>query len=285
MATAKKSPLASKSTAIMPWEQEMAAAARKQSAAEKSMGLFKSIGTQGGILTIDDKPIPGNRLRCVVLAVTHENQYFDKPYTPGVPAVPACFAFGDVTLDDPEAEMTPHPDSQDKQGDDDGKCSDCWANKMGSADVGKGKACGNVRRMILTTEDALESAEAMKNAEARSLKVPVMSVRNWVNFVHTVDEEMHRPYWGVIATLSAAPDAKSQFKLDFVFEELITFDAELYAATKKRVAQAMKDLLVPYPKLEPQEAPPPKAKGKPPAASAAPGKAPVGPASRRPSKY
>jgi len=281
MATAKKPPASSKSTAIMPWDQEMAAAAKKQSAAEKPMGLFKSIGTQGGVLTVDEKKVPGNAMRVIVLAATHENQYFDKPYAPGVPAVPACFAFGDQTLDDPEAEMKPDPASQDPQGDDDGKCAGCWANKMGSSDVGKGKACGNVRRMILTTEDALESAEAMKNAEARSLKVPVMSVKNWVNFVHLVDEEMHRPYWGVIATLSAVPDPKSQFQLQFAFEELIQFDADLYAATKKRVAQAAKDLVVPYPKLEAPEPAPPKGKpaGKP------AGKAPVGPATRKPGKF
>jgi hypothetical protein len=276
MATSKKPP-ASKSTAIQPWEAEMAAAAKKQSAVEKPMGLFKSVNIQGGVMTIDDKKVPGNAIRAVVLAATHENQYYDSPFTPGVAAVPACFSFGDQALPDPEAEMRPHPDSRSPQGDDDGKCAGCWANKMASADTGKGKACGNVRRLIITTEDALESPEAMAEAEARSLKVPVMSVRNWIKFVHEIDEDMLRPYWGVIVNIKVVPDQKSQFQVLFEFEELITFDAALYAATKKRVAQAAKDIVTPYPKLEAPVAAP--AKGKPAA------KTPTGPATRAKGKF
>ena len=100
---------------------------------------------------------------------------------------------------------------------------------MASADTGKGKACGNVRRMILTTEDALESAEAMLNAEARSLKVPVMSVKNWVNFMHAIDEEMQRPSYGVVCKIKGVPDQESRWQVQFSFGELIDFDADLYA--------------------------------------------------------
>lgn len=278
MATAAKK---SASRAIMPWDEEMARAAKKQSSVEKPMGMFKQIAVSGGVMTIDDKPVKNNEMRVIVLAATHENQYYDKPFVPGVPAVPACYAFGNPDLEDPEAEMKPHPEAENKQGDDEGKCSGCWANKMASADTGKGKACGNVRRMIVTTEDALESAEAMAAAEARSFKVPVMSVKNWVSFVHTVDEDMSRPYWGVIAKVKVVPDQKSQWQVQFSFEELITFDAALYAALKKRTAQAAKDLQVPYPKLEAQVAPPAKGSGaKKPAAQA-----PKGPATRAKSKY
>lgn len=258
MATKAKppaSPPLSKSRAIQPWEEEMAAAARKQAAVEKPMGLFKQVTVTAGNMFIDEKPVPGNKLRAVVLAATHENQWFNKPYNPNVPAVPACYAFGDQTLEDPEGSMAPSDNVDDKQGDDNGLCANCWANKMGSADTGKGKACGNVRRLIITTEDALESVDKLKNAEARSMKVPVMSVRNWGAFVHTIEEEMHRPYYGVVVEISIVPDKKSQWQVKFEFMELVTFDAELYAAMQRRVKQAQADIITPYPKLEEQEEP------------------------------
>lgn len=289
---AKKTiPIVSKSRALMPWEAEMAAAAKKQSAVEKPMGMFKQVAVNGGVMIIDEKPVPNNELRCVVLAATHENQYYDKPYNSATPSVPACFAFGDQTLDDPEAEMVPDPGSDDMQGyplDDNNeldkssgekpKCSECWANRMGTADVGKGKACKNIRRMILTTEDALESPEVMKNAEARMFKVPVMSVKNWVKFVHEMDEEYGRTYWGVICMIKVVSDPKSQWQVQFHFQEMITFDQALYDATKKRVAAAAKDVLAPYPKLDDAPPPPPqRGRGAP--------QKPQGPATRKARKF
>ena len=255
---AKKTP----GTALAIWEQEMMVAAKKQAAVEKPMGLFKSVTINAATMYIDEKPVPGNKLRAVVLAATHENQYFDKPYVQGVPAVPACYAFGDQSLEDPEGSMAPSDNVDSKQGDDNGLCANCWANKMGSADQGRGKACQNVRRLILTTEDALESGETLRDAEARSLKVPVMSVRNWVAFVHEIQEEVNRPYWGVVVEISVVPDKKSQWQIKFAFAELVTFDQDLYDAMQKRIKQAQTDIVTPYPKLEAAEAPTP-AKGKP----------------------
>lgn len=291
MATTAKKSAPARSTAIVPWEAEMAGFAKKQAASEKPMGMFKQVAVNGGVMIIDDKQVPGNAIKAIILASTHENQWYDKPYNPNVPTVPRCFAFGDVNAEDPEAEMEPHIDADDRQGyplDDKGEldkssgepplCRNCWANRMGTADVGKGKACKNIRRQILTTEDALESPEAMKEAEARMFKVPVMSVGNWVNYVHECEDTYKRPYWGTVATVKVVPDQKSQWKIQYLFEELIDFDAALYAATKKRAEQANKDLLSPYPKLEEQEAPPARGRG-------APAKAPVGPATRKKSKY
>jgi len=253
MATAKKSPPASTTRAVALWDEELAAAAKKQAAVEKPIGLFKRLNISGGVLMIDDKKVPGNEIEVIVLCATHENQWYNKPYNPAVPAVPACYAFGDPTLEEPEGQMAPDDSVEDKQGDDNGLCANCWANKMGSAETGKGKACQNVRRMIVTTPDALESAEALKNAETRMFKVPVMSVRNWVKYVHELEESIHRPSYGAVTKISVVPDQKSQWQVLFEFVELVNFDAELYGAMKKRVSDETKNLLSPYPKLEEQE--------------------------------
>lgn len=281
MATAAKKtpPKLSQSRAIQPWEEEMAKAAKRQASVEKPMGLFKQVAVKGGVMYIDEKPIPGNKFDAVVLCATHENQWYNKPYNPNVPAVPACYAFGDQTLEDPEAEMAPSKDVEEIQGDEDGKCVGCWANKMGSADLGRGKACQNVRRLILVTADAVESVDALKDAEARAMKIPVMSVKNWVAFVHELDEMAHRPSYGAVVQISCVPDPKSQWQIKFAFQELITFDADLYETMKKRVGTAGKEIASPYPKMEDQPEPPPARGGNRPAAKVLAGK--PGPAGKK----
>lgn len=253
-------------TALVPWEQQMAEAATKAAAAEKPMGGFKAISTRGGILSVDENAVEGNELRVVVLGAVHENQYYTKAFNPNKAEVPDCYAFGDPKADDPEDGMAPHEetDEEKRQGDDNGLCASCWANQMGSADVGKGKACKNVRRLAVVTEDALESADAMLEAEVRVLKVPVMSVKNWANYVrNTCAEELKRPAWGVVTKIKVVPDPKSQFKITFGFEELVTFDQELYDAVQKRVNEVLGALVVPYPKMEDQPEPPPRGRPQP----------------------
>jgi hypothetical protein len=267
--TAKKST----STAITLWEQEMEQAAVAQSATEQHVGGYKSVSLKGGILSIDDNPVEDNEIRVVILSGIHENQMYEGNYNPEKPTTPSCYAFGDN-----EDEMSPHEASTNKQAD---LCSSCWANEWGSADIGKGKACKNVRRLVLITEDALESAESLEEAEERMLKLPVMSVKNWTTYVKDVlAEQLKRPSWGVVTTIKVVPDAKSQFRVQFKFEELVQFDQELYDAMKKKAEQARKNSASAYPVFEEDEEPakpqrrtiPIKPAGKTTAAKAAPSK-------------
>ena len=279
MATIKTPPKPSSSRALQPWEADLAAKATRQAAVEKPIGLFKRINIVGGHLFIDDKAVKGDEMDIVVLASTHENQWFNKPYESGTPAVPACYAFGDLNAEDPEAEMKPHPAAEDPQCE---TCADCEHNRMGSALTGKGKACGNVRRLIVTTPDALKGPKELKEAEARQLKIPVMSTRNWARYVNDLNEEVKRPPYGVVTGMSVVPDKKSLWQVLFEFRELITFDGPLYEAMKARVAAEEKNLVVPYPRLEEQEAPPPARGGKPAGKAPAPAK---GAAPKKASKY
>jgi hypothetical protein len=251
MATGKKT-----GTSVVLWEQEMKAAASKQSSAEKAWGGggFGQIKITGGRMSIDGDYIPGDSLDVVVLASVHLNEYYATAYDPKNPTVPVCFAYGDETLDDPEAEMVPIEadvdDIQlmDQEGQPVSKCEDCWANQMGSADTGKGKACKNIRRLLVMTEDGLASAEELEAAEVRSIGIPVMSVRNWVKYMQDVlGAELERPYFGVVTTISLVPDPKSQFKVNFAFKELINFDQDLWDAMKRKTADAAKEIIAPYP--------------------------------------
>lgn len=261
MATAKKTPAAATKTAaasktaskkpgtaLMPWEDEMRNRAQRTAKAEAVTGLTKRLSTRGGILAIDETPLEDNELRVIIIGYVHENQYYTEAYNPNTPTVPSCYAFSEPDAEDPEGGMAPHEEAEGKQGDDNGLCAACWANQMGSADVGRGKACKNIRRLAVITEDALESAEALRDAEVRMLNVPVMSVKNWSKFANAINDDMARPPEAVVCLIKVVPDAKSQFQITFKFEELINFDQELWDAMNKKRDEVNKELIAPYPK-------------------------------------
>jgi hypothetical protein len=253
---ARKTTAKSSSTALTLWEQEMAEAAVAQGSTEKPSGFTSSISFKQGHMKIDDNPVKDNELDVVILAVVHENQWYTGKYDPNVIQTPECYAIG---LEDED--MTPHADSADKQGDEDGKCLNCEHNKMGSADTGRGKACKNVRRIVVVPADALESVEAFEAAEMRTAKIPVTSVRNLSKYLRNkLVEEIKRPTWGVVTTLSCGPHAKFQVEVNFEFAELVNFDQALYDAVKKRAKEALDTLLASsYPKFsEEQVVQPPK---------------------------
>lgn len=278
-------------TAVILWEEEMKASAVKQAAAEKTFDGVKRIQIRSGFLMIDNELVEGNSLDVVVIAAVHLNEYYSSAYDANKPTVPTCYAFGDETLEDPEASMAPSDDVEDKQGDDNGLCANCWANQMGTADTGRGKACKNGRRLLVITEDALESPKALAEAEERSLGIPVMSVKGWAKYLKEVlADQLKRPYYGVVTTIGVVPDPKSQFRVTFAFKELINFDAPLWEAMKLKTAAAAKTIVAPYPKQADLDAanakPAAKVPGKP-AGKGTPvktGKAPA-PAAKKSAKY
>ncbi len=273
---AAKSPAKkSTSTALTLWEQEMAEAAVAQGSTENSVGGFKTISLRGGILAIDDNAVEDNELRVIILAGIHENQLYEAAFDPDTPSTPICYAFGES-----EDGMSPHEAVATPQHE---NCESCPHNQWGSADKGKGKACKNVRRLVCITEDALESPEALQEAEARMLKLPVMSVKNWTTYVKNVlAEEIKRPSWGVVTTIKVVPDAKSQFRVQFKFEELVEFDQDLYEGMKKRATLAKETAMAAYPVYEEEEKPAKPAKKVIPIKK---GAAPSGPATRGKGKY
>lgn len=263
MATTKKPPAKtatkpSTGRALVPWEEQMRARANKVKKTEKPMSFSKKIGTRGGILTVDDEPIKDNNLDVVVIGWLHENQLYEGEFTPGQPTVPVCYAFNDPNDEDadPEDTMGAHKEAEKPQGTDEewaegeagNACSGCWANKMGTAEKGRGKACKNVRRLMVITPDALESAEAMANAEMRQLSVPVMSVKFWTKFANGVADDLGRDPSGVVCNISTKQDAKANFVVLFDYREPIEFTQELWDAMEKKRAEAMRELLSPYPK-------------------------------------
>lgn len=226
---AKKPTNKAPGTDVVDWEKEMQAQAAIAAGAQRSSsGGGKFFSMQGGILSFDGNPLPGNQMAVVILADIMENSWYDKPFDPNNPASPKCFAFGRH-----EDAMEPHvkvdqDDYFERQHD---TCKDCPRNEWGSAPQGRGKDCKNVERLSMipagvykpqgkgrnvTYElEPYEDEQHFARAEAAYLKLPVMSVKNYTKYVKQLNADMNRPPWGVITNVWLEPDPKSQYKVMF----------------------------------------------------------------------
>lgn len=244
-------PIKKPGKAIVKWDEELANLAKD---ATKGMDLptAKFISIRGGKLTFAGADVPGNELRCVILGWVHENQYYDGDFDPDVPQVPACYAFGQDTKT-----MEPHENAPDKQSD---ACEGCPINEFGSADRGKGKACKNVVRLAIIAESDLEDLD---NVEIVYMKVPVMSVKNFLVYAaKNLKVTLGRPYWSVVTNISVVPDDKSQYRVLFELGEKIE-DSDLFTPLKGLWQTTMEGIDFPYPAaIERKQAAPARGKAK-----------------------
>lgn len=231
--------------AIVKWDEELASLAKD---ATKGMSLptAKFISLKSGKLSFGGAAVPGNELRAVILGWVHENQFYDEDYDPETPQSPGCYAFGTD-----QSEMVPHENAPRKQAE---ACEGCPMNEWGSAERGQGKACKNVVRLALIAESDIEGLDS---AEIVYMKVPVMSVKNFIMYAKkTVAQTLNRPYWAVITNITVEPDNKSQFRVNFEVADKIE-DTELFSPLKELWGKTMESIDFPYQVQERKEKPKP----------------------------
>ena len=254
-------------TAMIPWEEQMAKDAEVAAAMTgAASGTFISI--KGGVVTIDKVPVspvmmrlPGNvvdvpvsRIEAVVVAHVFENVYYEGKYDENTPVPPKCFAFGTVDSSESSSPMAPHPLSTEPQNP---TCYGCWANEWASADTGRGKACKNIRRLAIIAgdEDSIADAETIANQKVHYLKVPVTSVKAWDGHVKAVANTLRRPPLGVVTYISAAPDTKTQLRVDFSVARKIETGEQYEALSKVGKFQQEEGILFPYQPASEREEP------------------------------
>lgn len=219
-------------TQVNKYEELLAGYAVAAAATEVvSMGNF--IGTRGG-LNYKGSPVPGNKMNVVVIGSVMENHFYTDRFDPDNPASPKCFAFSEDGKN-----MAPHELSEVKQSE---ACANCPQNEWGSADVGKGKACKNIRRLGLITEDGLDDVE---NAELAVMKLPVTSVKAWSVYVNQLAELHRRPPFAVVTEITWQQHPKWQFELTFKLVGTIT-DEEALTALIARKEAVINELSRPY---------------------------------------
>ena len=262
MATTKKA-TASKSTALVKWDEELAKQAEIAAGMEANTGGGQFFSTKGGILSWQDAPLPGNQMAVVILDSVLENVFYEGRYDPDVPQGPTCFAFGRD-----EKELAPHKiviEAGNEQCGASGLCAGCPMNEFGTAEVGKGKACRNTRRLGMIPAGTFNAAgkfelnedlEHYENTAVGFMKLPVTSVKGYASFVKQVAGALRRPPFGIVTKVKVVPDPKSQFKV--VFEPIMNLPDELMGAIMKRHEEVKSTIDFPYQPAEEETAPAPK---------------------------
>lgn len=248
MAT-KNVPVAKKTTAVANYVDRMAALAQESVEQEKSVSSGSFLSFKGGRLSFQGNVIKGDELDVIVVDSVLENCYYPGVYDSDNPAPPACYAFGRD-----EKTMAPHADSSEPQST---LCSECPMNQFGSAEVGNGKACKNVRRLALIPGDAAESTDAVMAAEMAYAKIPVTSVKGWATYVRGLSAIEKKPPLAVVTTIGVVPDDKSQFKV--TFNKATDLDPDVIPAVLDRLDAVKGEIMFPYP--APSEEAKPAARG------------------------
>jgi len=229
------------STAMMSYEERLEAEAEAAAGLEKGSGTgLKSFSFKGGQLTFDGAAIPGNQVAVIVVASAIEKAYYEGRYDPNNPEPPVCYA---LTQTDPD-DLAPDPEKvADLQND---VCETCPHNQWGSADTGRGKACKDVRRLILMPAGNIEKngdvkliddPKTFEKSELGSAKLPPTALNAWAAYVRLLAATVKRPPHGVFTLMSVEPDATNQFKI--TFEALDPVDKKLLPVVYKRHDEAV----------------------------------------------
>lgn len=254
---------ASKSTAVAKWDEELAKYAEEAAVMEANVGGGQFFGLKSGVLSWQDSQMPNNQMAVIILDSIMENVYYEGKYDPEVPQSPVCFAFGRD-----EKDMAPHQlviDAGNQMCGTTGLCSGCEMNDWGTADVGRGKACRNTRRLAMIPAGSFdregrfslfEDDSHYENTAVGFMKLPVTSVKSYSSFVKQVAGTLHRPPFGIITKVSVVPDAKSQFKV--LFEPIMNTPDEIMGIIMKRHEDTMPIIAFPYTPNDEEQNPTPK---------------------------
>lgn len=259
-------------TAIANWDAELAKYAERSAAMEANVGGGSFFSVRGGILALNDVAMPNNQMAVVILDSIIENAFYEGDYDAENITPPTCFAFGRDELT-----MAPHESVVAKGQDQHRTCNGCPMNAYGTAEKGRGKACGNRRRLGMIPAGTLDNAgkftvfpdtDQFEAGAVAFMKLPPTSLKGYATFVKQVAGALKRPPFGIFTRVKVMPDPKTQFKV--VFEPIAPVSNELMPTMFKRHEEAKSTIEVPY-NLEVEEKPEPPAKaGRKPAANARP---------------
>ena len=239
----------SKTTSMTVWEQKFSGYAKESAEQVKNVGGGVGVKFGRGEILVGGLPVKDGALECIVLGSCALNTWYAEAYDPDNAQPPDCYAFA-LVQGDPE--MAPHADSADKQSD---QCADCAQNQFGTADIGRGKACGNNVRLGLILSSDVESGDDAKSAEMATAKVSPTNVKHWASYVKMLKAEHGRPPWAVVTEITSVNDAKTQIKLGFRLVETID-DPDVLEVLEARYQKVQDQLQQPFgPPVERSAAP------------------------------
>lgn len=223
-----------------PWEEQLEALAKEDRSTFQSGVPRITVGVdKNGTLSFKaDGNDVGQEITFATVDSAWCKQWYGKPYVPGQSATPDCYAFGHR-----EKGLVPHANVPEKQSD---ACDGCQHNKFGTANVGRGKACGDKPRLaVIFGHDTKEA----KRASMYQLDIPAASIRNYNEYLTTLGDLS--PHGNVRECLTKAraqmrPGAKGH-EIKFFFVEVLPEEA--VKAILARGATAYEQLTQPFPVL------------------------------------
>jgi hypothetical protein len=214
-----------KENAIVSWEEQLAKEADIAAEAEKNTGGGKFFNTRAGQLSLHKIAMPGNQMTVVMLDTIFENLYYEGKFDPNELAPPLCYAIARN-----EEELVPHQDVFKLGQNQNDKCQGCPKLKWGSADTGRGKACGQKRRFAVIPAGntdmkgvftPFEDSDDFLSSTIYYLRPPVTSVVNYADYVRRLSAVKRRPPYAVFTNIKLVPDPDNQFEMLFEFVDLV----------------------------------------------------------------
>lgn len=228
-----------------------------------------AISLRGGILSFNEEELPGNQMAMVILDSVQENTYYAAAFDGDNPVPPVCYAFARGKIEarnmGPHESMADHLEYFEPQSD---NCPSCQWNVFGSADVGRGKACKEKRRLMMIpagwyqpvkpkSKDLelhlFDDPKEFDSADLIRMTIPVTSVANWSKYVQSVTAAHNLPTCAVVTRVWLEPDAKSQFKVHFELIEKLP--AEMAHVILQKQEQAMAQIITAYTPPDPEARP------------------------------
>ncbi len=209
--------------------EKMYATDAKATLETEPLGGAPIISTRGKKFKIGDTVLKAP-LNCIVVGTSFENRWFDKEYDPDDPGSPACCAVGEVGK---ESQMKPQDNSPVKQSE---TCQGCPKSQFGTADKGRGKACGNYRRVAL-----IGLTDSRPEPQPMLIKIPPTGIKKFSAYVKQVASVADRPLHGVITSLDF--DENQDWPVPIATFVSVIDDVALAQKALKAREQAIKEML------------------------------------------
>lgn len=247
MAVAKKAAKKSPGTALAKWDEKFAQHIKS------GLDKMKGIGFGGlaikfgrGKIEVGDSAFKDGKVEVVIIGFNAMNAWYESAYDATAITPPTCYALGDD-----HENLIPHEKvpAKDRQAD---CCNNCDKNVLGSAPVGKGKACGNRERLAVLLASDCSDGPSAGTAEMATGSLSPTNVSAFKEYLDNIAAQEKRPVWAVVTEITSEDDAKTQIKVSFKLVETID-DDDVLLALEKRLEKANEVLFMPYTPV--QEAP------------------------------
>lgn len=236
---------------VNDWKERLRQKAEKEEQRLAPVG-GSNISTRNGQFSVGGDVL-GKELEVVILNHARWKTYYDRPFDPDNPTVPACFAVSSSCDRESVNSMEPEDIAPAKQND---ICFTCDQNQFGSALQGDGKACRDQIHLAVIAADDLGDDEP----EVRILSVPPTSMGQYNMAAKKATKVLKVPLWACVTKVTIVPH-KAAFRLEFEIESLIEDDDKLAMLEQK--AESILETLMELPDVSLYE-PPAKNKRTPP---------------------